>query len=639
MKRTHFANVAGLLFSALLLGACRDMATTVRPAAGLMVSDVQPGPPVLDQRNGTLGFSGTDIRKGFNPTNPHTGDAIIATFIWQGSANVIASVHDELTDGTPVGNTYNLVEYTTAGGVSMATYVALNAQNFPDPNPTQDKILVVIATLSQPVTQGGVMISAYSGVATAAALTGHASAGGTSSTTVQASAGPITPGDGALVYSASMSSPNAPVDPPAGYSEVNYLSSADGVMKMLGAWTVQSGSGTVDPQWSWYFSQQGSWLLTNVALLPNAGGGPTTGDLAVSASTTGSDLDPDGYTVTVDGGVSQAIGVNGSVTFNALAAGDHSVALAGVAANCSASGPNPRTVTVPAGGTASTTFAVSCAASPPPTGDLTVSTSTSGADLDPDGYTVTVDGSASEAITVNGSVTFPGLSQGNHSVALSGLSANCTVGSANPQTVSVPGGGTATASFSVSCTALPPPTGDLTVAASTTGSSLDPDGYTVTVDGSSQAVATNGSITFAGLAQGSHTVSLSGVASNCTVSGSNPRTISVPGGGTASTTFSVSCATPNTAPVVDAGPDETTLVGLLFSEAWSFTDPDNGPWSYTIDWGDGTWSSGTKTSAGSFSNGHSYGTLLLGKHTIRITVTDSLGASHTDTKVVTVVLL
>src|SRR2546430_8440118 len=42
-----------------------------------------------------------------------------------------------------------------------------------------------------------------------------------------------------------------------------------------------------------------------------------------------------------------------------------------------------------------------------PPGALTVSTSTTGADLDPDGYTVTVDGTQSQPIGDNASVTFP----------------------------------------------------------------------------------------------------------------------------------------------------------------------------------------------------------------------------------------
>jgi len=106
----------------------------------------------------------------------------------------------------------------------------------------------------------------------------------------------------------------------------------------------------------------------------------------------------------------------------------------------------------------------------------------------------------------------------------------------------VPSGGTATTTFAVSCTATSG-NGSLTVTASTTGSNLDPDGYIVSVDGgaASQPIATNGSVTFTGPA-GDHTVELSGVAANCTVGGANPRTVTVPAGGTASTTFAVSCA-------------------------------------------------------------------------------------------------
>jgi hypothetical protein len=648
MKSKHAVRLAGLLSAAMLLASCSNDATTVRPFAvgDKAPFDVQPGPPVLDQRNGTLGFQGTDIRKGFNPHNPQTGDAIIATFIWQGTAtNVITSVHDQLTDGTPVGNSYSLIEYRNQGGISMATYVALNVQNFPqgnpsDPNPDQNKVLVVVGTLSQPITAGGIMISSYKGVATASAVSAHASASGAADAPSQASTGPITPGAGALIYSVSTASPGISHEPPAGFAEITNMSTGDGLTKIVGQWAVHSGSGTSDPTWTWFFNQPGNWILTNVALLPNGGGGPTTGDLTATTSTTGSNQDPDGYTVSVDGGAGQAIGINGSVTFNGLSAANHSVALTGVASNCTVSGSNPRTVSVPAGGTATTAFSVSCAVIPPSTGDLSVAASTTGSDLDADGYTATVDGSSSQAVATNGSVTFTGLSEGNHSVALSGVAGNCTVGGSNPRSVSVPGGGTASTTFSVSCTAIPPTTGDLQVNTSTTGSSMDPNGYAVVVDGGApQAIAINGTVTFSGLSQGSHSVALTDVASNCTVLGSNPRTISVPAGGTASTSFQVSCVSPNTAPVVNAGPDQTVLVGLLFSETWSFTDPDNGPWSYIIDWGDGTFSSGTKTSAGSFTNAHTYGTLLLGKHTIRITVTDSQGASHTDTKLVTVVLL
>ena len=302
---------------------------------------------------------------------------------------------------------------------------------------------------------------------------------------------------------------------------------------------------------------------------------PTTGDLTVTTSTGGSNIDPDGYTVTVDGNASKSIGANGSVTFSGLSGGNHSVALSGVAANCSVSGDNPRTVSVPAGGTASTSFAVSCAAPPPQTGNLTVTTSTSGSNLDPDGYTVTIDGGASQAIGTNGSVTFSGLSGGNHSVALSGVAANCSVSGGTSRTVSVTAGATATTSFSVSCAAPPPQTGNLTVTASTTGSNLDPDGYTATVDGgASQSVGTNGSVTFTGLSAGSHSVALSGVAGNCSVSGANPQTVTVPSGGTATASFSVSCA--------PTGGGNGTLT-VTASTTGSDLDPDG--YTVTVDGG------------------------------------------------------
>ena len=276
----------------------------------------------------------------------------------------------------------------------------------------------------------------------------------------------------------------------------------------------------------------------DAALLPL----PDLGTLAVTVGTSGSDIDPDGYTVTVDGSVSQSVGANGLVTFTGLAAGDHTVGLSGVASNCTVSGDNPRTVSLIIGVVGTTSFSVGCAAIPK-TGDLTATTSTTGSSLDPDGYTVTVDGNSSKAIGTNASVTFTGLSAGDHSVALSGVAANCSVSGGTSRTVTVPAGGTASTTFAVSCAAT---TGNLTVTTNTTGSNLDPDGYTVVVDGSqSQAIGINTSVTFSGLSPGNHSVQLNGLAQNCTVS-SNPRTVSITAGTTATTTFTVSCTAPTT---------------------------------------------------------------------------------------------
>jgi hypothetical protein len=324
----------------------------------------------------------------------------------------------------------------------------------------------------------------------------------------------------------------------------------------------------------------------------------------VATSTAGSNVDPDGYGLTLDGNTNRAIGTNGSVTFTGLPAGNHTVVLSGVAGNCSVNGGTSRTVNVPAGGTASTSFAVSCAATPPPTGDLTVSASTTGTNPDADGYTVTLDGGASQALATNGSVTFTGLPAGNHAVVLSGIAGNCSVSGGTSRTVNVPGGSRASTSVAVNCAAVGGD-GTLTVTTSTTGSNLDPDGYTVTVDAgaASQPIATNGSVSFTGPA-GDHQVALSGLAANCSVSGANPRTVNVPAGGTASTTFDVSCAAEPPPPAgrvtgrgqigsgsPSPGSDAQTfdfdvradLSGRFTGTDWSFLHPGGTPATVTVD--------------------------------------------------------
>src|SRR6266480_2970312 len=271
---------------------------------------------------------------------------------------------------------------------------------------------------------------------------------------------------------------------------------------------------------------------------------PLTGDIIVAANTDGSDLDPNGYTATLDLTKSQSLPTNGSTTFSGVLEGAHVVQLSGVASNCTVNTKNPLPVAL-VGSSTTATFSVTCAAT---TGSLKVTTSTMGSELDPDGYTVVVDGRQSRAIGINNTVTISGLSPGNHSVQLNGLAQNCTV-SWNPRTVSITAGSTTPTTFTVSC-APTTTTGTLTVSNSTTGSNLDPDGYTVTVSGSagtaSQTMATNGNVTFANIPAGSYQVTLSGAAANCTVTSANPQTANVPAGGTATASFTVSCAATTT---------------------------------------------------------------------------------------------
>ncbi len=122
---------------------------------------------------------------------------------------------------------------------------------------------------------------------------------------------------------------------------------------------------------------------------------PGSSTLEITTTTTGTETDPDGYTVQVDGDNGQAIGTAATISRTGISAGDHTVQLGGLAANCTVTGENPRTVSVPDGQSMTVTFAVTCG---PTSGGLQVTASTTGPAPDADGYSVTVDGT--EAGTV-----------------------------------------------------------------------------------------------------------------------------------------------------------------------------------------------------------------------------------------------
>src|SRR5207249_5998719 len=171
-------------------------------------------------------------------------------------------------------------------------------------------------------------------------------------------------------------------------------------------------------------------------------------------------------------------------------------------------------------------------------------------------------------------------------------------------------------SFTKSCNGL---------TCSFTSTSSDPDGSIASYrwtfgDGSAAVTTQNASHTYG--AGGTYTVTLQ-VTDNQ--------------GATNSSSQSVTVTAPNSPPVVNAGADEQVLLGVLWTTSFSFSDPDNGPWNYTIDWGDGSTSSGSRPSAGSFSATHTYLGILT-QRTIRVTITDSLGASGSDTRMITLIL-
>jgi hypothetical protein len=267
---------------------------------------------------------------------------------------------------------------------------------------------------------------------------------------------------------------------------------------------------------------------------------PNNGTLEITTSTTGVEMDPDGYTVRVDAGDPQTIGVAGTIQLTDLTSGNHTVQLDGLAGNCTVAGENPRTISITAGETTSLTLEVSCQAT---TGGLQVSTSTTGQSIDADGYTVLVDGTDRGVIAASSAITLDGVPAGDHEVGLSGIAVNCQVSGANPQTVTVSGGASAAVAFTVTCVEVPGGNGTLRITTATSGPDPDPNGYDVAVDvGAAQPIGVNAATTLTNVSAGDHSVQLSGVATNCNVQGSNPRSISVASGATAEVSFTVSCS-------------------------------------------------------------------------------------------------
>lgn len=86
----------------------------------------------------------------------------------------------------------------------------------------------------------------------------------------------------------------------------------------------------------------------------------TTGTIEAVIATTGPDQDSDGYLLSLDGMAGRVTQVTDTLFFNDVNEGMHDLTLSDIAANCSVSGNNPRTVDVVAGDTAMTSFDVTC---------------------------------------------------------------------------------------------------------------------------------------------------------------------------------------------------------------------------------------------------------------------------------------
>jgi hypothetical protein len=181
----------------------------------------------------------------------------------------------------------------------------------------------------------------------------------------------------------------------------------------------------------------------------------------------------------------------------------------------------------------------------PQTGTIVVTATSSGPEPDPDGYLFAVDGGAPQPIGVSASSSLANVAPGSHTVFLSGLAANCTMSSANPQTVTVTAAASATASFAVQCSAPGPTTGSVRLVTATGGSSPDSDGFIYSLDGGTeQPIGANATTLLESQSAGSHSILLAGIATNCTLAGENPRTFNVTAGAQSDVTFTLTCAAP-----------------------------------------------------------------------------------------------
>ncbi|TVP51447.1 MAG: hypothetical protein EA341_05365 [Mongoliibacter sp.] len=91
---------------------------------------------------------------------------------------------------------------------------------------------------------------------------------------------------------------------------------------------------------------------------------------------------------------------------------------------------------------------------PEPTGNILVKISTLGADDDPDGYTLKVEGSAELNTDANGEYTIPNKRVGLYNVELTNISSHCTGNGNMLKEVTVAADGTTSVEFEVSCKAI-----------------------------------------------------------------------------------------------------------------------------------------------------------------------------------------
>ena len=598
--------------AALIAAACSDAVnpTVPQPLFSYSSNGITLGPV-----NGSLSESGTQLAKGFDPRNPHHGDAVIAMVFWLGSTNIVDSLVDFVasTPNTRVGNPYHLIEYVTAGGYSMATYVATNIQNFPDTSSVSGQILAVRAYLSQSVSDGGIAISAWSGVEDSFAVAlgpDHYSATGSDTGFFAAHTAPIRVNAGAVAFTVTMGDVDTTkytgVSQPSGFARVGPGYGSDKFILEDAAYAVQASAGTVDPQWTWgYAPPARPWLVSTFSLNVASSTNPPPNQSPTAAFTSSCSNLTCSFTNTSsdpDGSISASSWNFGDGQSSTVASPSHSYAAGGtynvtltVTDNQGATNSVSHNVTVTAANQSPTAaFTSSCSnltcnftnTSSDPDGSISANSWNFG-----DGQSSTV-ASPSHSYGVAGTYTVT-LTVTDNQGATNSVSHNVTVTAANQSP---------TAAFTSSCS---------TLTCNFTNTSSDPDG----------SIAAN-SWTF-GDGQTSTAASPShsyGAAGTYTVT----LTVTDNQGGTNSVSHNVTVTTPNQPPVA-------AFTSSCSGDACTFTntssDPDGSVASNSWTFGDG------QTSI-TVSPSHTY--TASGTYTVTLTVTDNQGATNSVSHNVTV---
>ena len=191
----------------------------------------------------------------------------------------------------------------------------------------------------------------------------------------------------------------------------------------------------------------------------------------------------------------------------------------------------------------------------PASGTIVVTAPIIGRDGSHDGYNVTLDaepGWKKAATVFMSQAARFGVPPGSYALTLTGpLRENCQLTGPATQTVAVPltvaPGDTFAVVFPVHCAAI---TGDVRLVARTTGPDPDPDGYSLLVDGSeipsndwfsSRFLLPDDDLLIPEVTPGDHVYEISEIAPNCTVVGSNARTVTVTVGEVSESVFEVKC--------------------------------------------------------------------------------------------------